>query len=222
MAKKIFLLYGGIVMQEVLITPEGIQKNLKKYKPLDALCEYVWNGFDAQATTVKIELNYNELGMLNSLSVIDDGTGIRYEELKQKFKPFNESQKFDNLNRNNHTLPHGKQGIGRLTFFAFAQEAIWRTVYEKDGKNYSYYIKINRDSLNQFDDNGGDLPKRVDDNSGTIVTFTGISSFSKKEIIDKLRETFFWFLKLNQYNSYRIIVDDICHNDAVLPAPLIS
>lgn len=33
-------------MQEISITTEGIQKNLKKFRPLDALCEYIWNGFD--------------------------------------------------------------------------------------------------------------------------------------------------------------------------------
>lgn len=40
------------IMQEVSITTEGIQKNLKNFKPLDALCEYIWNGFDAQANKI--------------------------------------------------------------------------------------------------------------------------------------------------------------------------
>lgn len=39
-------------MQEVSVTTEGIQKNLKNFKPLDALCEYIWSGFDAQADRV--------------------------------------------------------------------------------------------------------------------------------------------------------------------------
>ena len=42
-------------MKSVLITPEGIQKNLKNIKPLDAICEYIWNGFDAFATQVEVE-----------------------------------------------------------------------------------------------------------------------------------------------------------------------
>ena len=33
-----------------------------------------------------------------------------------------------------------RQGIGRLTFFAFAQRARWNTVYEQDGIRYEYYI----------------------------------------------------------------------------------
>ena len=37
-------------MQEVSITTEGIQKNLKNFKPLDALCEYIWNGVNTDQT----------------------------------------------------------------------------------------------------------------------------------------------------------------------------
>lgn len=74
-------------MENILITPEGIQKKLKNVKPLDALCEYVWNGFDANATKISIELHTNEFGLINIISVCDNGTGIVYEELKQKFQP---------------------------------------------------------------------------------------------------------------------------------------
>lgn len=104
-------------MQDILITTEGIQKNLKNVKALDALCEYIWNGFDAQASEVRIDLHVNEFDFINEITVADNGTGIAYEELKYKFKPFNESKKGDSKKKTNHTLPHGRQGLGRLTFF---------------------------------------------------------------------------------------------------------
>lgn len=105
-------------MQEVSITTEGIQKNLKNFKPLDALCEYIWNGFDAQADRVDVRLQTNEFGLINMISIVDNGTGIVYEELGDKFKTFNDSKKYDSSKKVNHSLPHGRQGIGRLTFFA--------------------------------------------------------------------------------------------------------
>ena len=58
-------------MQEVSITTEGIQKNLKNFKPLDALCEYIWNGFDAQADRVDVKLHTNEFGLINMISIVD-------------------------------------------------------------------------------------------------------------------------------------------------------
>ena len=60
-------------MQEVSITTEGIQKNLKNFKPLDALCEYIWNGFDAQANKIEIKLHTNQLRLIDKISIIDKG-----------------------------------------------------------------------------------------------------------------------------------------------------
>lgn len=194
-------------MQEVSITTEGIQKNLKNFKPLDALCEYIWNGFDAQADTVWVNLHKNELGLINMLSVIDNGTGIAYEELGIKFKPFNDSKKADNSKKSNHSIPHGRQGIGRLTFFSFAQCARWNTVYSKKQERYEYYISMDKDSLNQYDDNGGKKPIITEERTGTEVVFTQLQEFSKEEIIQRIKEEFFWFLELNRNKSYKIIVD---------------
>ena len=194
-------------MQEVSITTEGIQKNLKNFKPLDALCEYIWNGFDAQADTIHVNLHTNEFGLINMISVVDNGTGIAYEELSNKFKPFNDSKKADNSKKINHSLPHGRQGIGRLTFFVFAQRARWNTVYEQDGIRYEYYIDMEKDSLNQYDDNGGRIPKATEKESGTEVIFTQLQQFSKEEIVARIKIEFFWFLELNRSRGYKILVD---------------
>lgn len=87
-------------MQEVSITTEGIQKNLKNIKPLDALCEYIWNGFDAQADTVDVRLYMNEFGLTTSISIEDNGIGIAYEELESKFKPLLEPGFFNHSELN--------------------------------------------------------------------------------------------------------------------------
>lgn len=195
-------------MKSVLITPEGIQKNLKNVKPLDAICEYIWNGFDADATEVRVYLHENGLGMINMITVVDNGIGINFDELKFKFQPFNDSKKADISSKNSHTLPHGRKGIGRLTFFAFSQTARWDTVYEQNGKKYGYYISMNKDSLNQYDDNGDKPPQEVQENTGTKVTFTQLEFLEKKDIVQKIKEEFFWFLELNKENGYTILVDD--------------
>ncbi len=199
-------------MKKVSITTEGIQKNLKKFKPMDALCEYIWNGFDAEATTIRIDLKANLLGLIDMISIKDNGTGIVYEELNDRFSLFNDSEKFHSINNMpKHSIPHGKQGIGRLTFFAFAQEAIWNTVYKnkEDRQSYEYYIVIKKDSLNQFDDNNGEKPKLVEKETGTEVIFTGIQEFSKDEIIECIKINFSWFLELNKYKNYKIYIDGV-------------
>ena len=197
-------------MKNILITPEGIKKNLKNVKPLDAICEYIWNGFDAGASHVRVYLHTNEMGLINMVSIIDDGTGIVYDELPHKFQPFNESKKADLPSRLNHSLPHGRKGIGRLTFFSFAQIARWDTVYEKNEKKYKYYIGMNKDSLNEYDDNGGLKPTETKDSVGTKVTFTQLIALSKEEIIEEIRNEFFWFLELNESNKYRCLRNRVC------------
>lgn len=103
--------------------PQNVYRKIKKTLSFLMHCVNIWNEFDAQADTVCINLHTNEFGLINMISVVDNGTGIAYEELSNKFKPFNESKKADNSKKINHSLPHGRQGIGRLTFFAFAQRA---------------------------------------------------------------------------------------------------
>ena len=205
-------------MKNILITPEGIQKNLKNVKPLDAICEYVWNGFDANASRVKIYLHTNELGLINMISIEDNGTGISYDELPNKFQPFNESKKAGQVSRANHSIPHGRQGIGRLTFFSFAQVARWDTVYSKNNKNYRYYISMNKDSLNEYDDNNGKAPTETEKAVGTKVTFTQLITLSKEEIVEEIKNEFFWFLELNKNCDYEIWIDDekISYEDIVM------
>ena len=54
-----------------------------------------------------------------------------------------------------------------IDIFSFAQMARWDTVYEKGGKKYQYYIDMNKDSLNEYDDTGGKEPVETSASVGT-------------------------------------------------------
>ena len=66
---------------------------------------------------------------------------------------------------------------------------------------------MNKDSLNQYDDNDEKIPRKVQKLTGTKVCFTQLEFMEKEDIINKIKEEFFWFLELNKENNYRIIVD---------------
>lgn len=195
-------------MQSITIGSSGIKQNLKNIKPVNAVCEYIWNGFDAEATEIKINLSYNELGIVSDITIQDNGSGICYEELKLKFSTFHESRK--TISKNNHSVPHGNKGVGRLTFFSFAQDAYWDTTYEKEGEKYRYYIEMNCEKLNQYDDNDGKMPMRINSqaSTGTSVTFHGVHNIYKEELIEIIKEEFFWFLELNKDKNYKILLDN--------------
>lgn len=198
-------------MQKVQITSPGIKKALKQYDYPKAIAEYIWNGFDANATQVEIYLYSSGFGNLSKITIADNGHGIPHQELNAKFLPFFESEK--ELNPTVHqgsSNVHGKNGVGRLTFFQFATQAIWSTTYVYAGQSYSYLITIYGDSLNTY---AATEPEITTYEPGTKVVFEGIQKISAynfdKDIKEYLIREFGWFLELNAAKNYRILINDV-------------
>jgi hypothetical protein len=198
---------GEEIMGSIQIGTSGIKKSLQKYKPLKALVEYIWNGFDAKANCVEVQYNENQLGGVTALSIRDNGYGIRKDELNKKFTPFFESEKLiDPDEKMRMSAVHGKNGIGRLTFFKFATKAIWSTIYEEQGKNYKYNITIESNNLQEFYESD---PIETTEPVGTIVNFENIIGFSNIEEMEEfLINEFCWFLELNKDKNYSIKLND--------------
>lgn len=208
------------------ITTSAIKKVLKNYKPFHGVAEYIWNGFDAKASIVEIEYKDNELGCLDFLSVKDNGHGIDFNQLEDKFHKFYDSKKpIEITSPKNSSVLHGKNGVGRLTFFTFARNAEWYTSYQDGDKLKSGIIKIDSQDLEKYDPSN-----RIDeklDNQGTKVLFYNVT-LSHKEIQEKiipfLKKEFCWFLELNKSKDYKIIINGkvlsyeelICEQDDVL------
>lgn len=126
--------------ESVRLDGQGIKNILSKYNYEKAIAEYIWNGFDAGAKTVRLDYKLlNGIGALESITITDDGQGIPRHFLQSKFGPFHASEKASKNDTKHHSLTHGKNGVGRLTFFTFANQASWSTVYQdENGKHYEY------------------------------------------------------------------------------------
>jgi hypothetical protein len=200
-------------MPKIQITAKGIRAALKKYAPYQSLAEYVWNGFDAQASTIKIDYSANELGNIESITISDDGYGIPHSRLQDKFEPLFESKKaLENKLKKNLSAIHGKNGIGRLTFFTFARNASWKTVYNENETNLTYEIYANAENINLYTGVNA-TPHKTDEPSGTVVTFSGIHALVAHQMEEKFQEyllkEFSWFLALNEKRNFAIIVNGI-------------
>jgi hypothetical protein len=182
---------------------------LNKYTPERAIAEYIWNGFDAKATIVRIDYDFDslELDTITSVTISDNGKGIGFDELQYKFKPILESQK--RLSSDDGDLVRGKNGYGRLTFFKFADYAKWTTVYlHSNQKKYQYQIEITSEKLTRY--TTSEQLETIEE-LGTSVKFTGIdaeisSNYFEKKIKAFLRAEFAWFLELN--SNFQIIIND--------------
>jgi len=196
-------------MAEILIDNRGVRRAVKRYKYTHAIAEFIWNGFDAGASIVNIDVNANEIGNISEIIISDNGEGISFAKLEGKFRPFLRSDKEINpeLSRSTSKV-HGVNGIGRLTFFKFASQAVWHTVYEEMNDKYEYIITISADTLNKYYPSD---QKSTSDPTGTKVVFTGIQGITAHhfdtEIKKHLIREFCWFLELHKSHKFDIILN---------------
>lgn len=202
--------------EKVSVTDTGIQSSGLPRDYMEAVAEYIWNGFDAAASIIDITFETNEIDTIHSLSITDNGTGIDYDQLKETFGNFNDSIKKATFQKTSSFIK-GNKGRGRFSFSAFSGKALWKTVYKDQttGKLNAYEITITKNSKDYFDPH--DKRELSHGATGTIVTFTDLFdvtgfSFQSDEFKTFLEREFGWFLMLNREKEYQIRI-----NGNVLP-----
>jgi len=200
---------------ETEITSRGIQKVLNKFTPERAIAEYIWNGFDANATDIHISITSLELNIIEKIIIQDNGTGIDFNTLDTKFKIFMESKK-SKKSEDGHRIK-GKNGSGRLTFFKLASDARWDTVYTSENKNYEYSIQISVSDLKKYTQSEKAESKKQ---TGTQVTLDNITLNDDSEQFEKslkkyLIAEFSWFLELNKNRKIFINGEELEYDDYI-------
>ncbi|WP_342157024.1 ATP-binding protein [Joostella sp. CR20] len=185
------------------IDSAGIPKDYK-----EAIAELIWNGFDAKATKIDVLFESNEIDSIESITISDNGEGIKYETLQETFGSFLDSQKRNSYQRSSYIK--GKKGKGRYSFSALAGKATWHTSYKKDNKVLVYDIVISKNSKDVYEDSN----KRIFDDkpTGTDVILTELFnvtaySFNSDEFKLFLAKEFGWFLLLNNKNNYTLSIN---------------
>ena len=108
--------------------PDHIARLTQVRKPLAAVVELIWNGFDADATRVAVRFNDGALGEGENISVIDNGLGMSQSEADNAFERLGGSWKrFADRTRGESRQLHGKWGRGRFKAFALGNLVEWTT-----------------------------------------------------------------------------------------------
>ncbi|MEZ9821172.1 ATP-binding protein [Shewanella sp. 10N.286.45.A1] len=178
------------------ITDLGIRKHFTKWKktPLQAIIELVANGFDANALNVYVDIKFNEIDGLESVFVLDDGSGIDIGLCSEHFSRFFESSKRDNDDL------QGAHGRGRLAFHLLCNSATW---YTKTNAIKNAKISIQNGTLREF--RAAELSEHEQISllnqysHGTCVELTNFSTNlpAISAITSKLQSEFGWRLALN-------------------------
>jgi hypothetical protein len=194
----------------VAITTPGIKKALRGMSLEKAISEYVWNGFDANATFVDLTFTVNDLQAVTYISVRDNGDGIPSNDIDARFGIFmhSEKEKYHNGKRFLSRV-RGKRGMGRLSFFNFCNNANWDTVYKSSTGNRAFNIEVVSTDLVRYSaSEGADTNKET----GTMVLFSDIfnvyDTSIKSHIVPYLKKEFCWFLKLNN-DTHTIRIDGV-------------
>lgn len=187
--------------QKVTITNTSIRSGVTS-DANKAICEFIWNGFDAHAKHVSVEYEANELGKVLSLKVKDDGEGISRSTLSETFGRYQDSIKKKSFQWSSQMKGH--KGKGRYAFNCFASDAKWTTIFRDGDQLLKHTISINADENDQFNDHAddGSLQMVNDVDTGTEVSFLNVTLpaafFETDDFISYLQREFAVFLKLNQ------------------------
>jgi Histidine kinase-, DNA gyrase B-, and HSP90-like ATPase len=177
---------------------------------MTALAELIWNALDAEATTVRVAFDENELGGLDSIRIEDDGHGLHHDDAFIVFQNLGGSWK----RRGNGTqtcgrLLHGKYGKGRFRAFSLGNQVSWRTVYEEAGDRYGYIISGAAASLGEFQVT--DARGAIDQPSGMIVEIQDPpdAAWALRGVKALEEVTNIFALYLRQYPGVRIMYDGV-------------
>lgn len=190
------------------ISDEGIKKHFKNSEPWAALFELIWNGLDAGAKSVRVDITENELGGIQSVLVVDDGEGIDVDHIEDNFGRFNDSSKKSDI------ALHGSHGRGRLAFHRLANRAAWWTRFS--GKDA--VIEIRGENIKRFSGRFVDPVEQLNSlaglKSGTAVMLESVHTNlpSGADLLPKFSIEFGWFLALNKERSIKI-------NNVDVPVP---
>lgn len=176
----------------------------------EAICEFIWNSFDAKATSVKLDFNTEDsIGNLNYFSITDNGDGIDFDTLDQTFGKFLDSQKKKGeFTRTSYV--HGKKGKGRFSFEAFATKATWDTVYRDGDKFKEFSLLVDASDKDFYDPTKINISSKKE--TGTKLTFQNIHSITvahltSDDFMNFLRFEYGWFLHLNKKRKYEILIN---------------
>lgn len=205
-------------------------KHLDIYKngdSFDGLTQIIYNSLDANASEVEIFISENELSGIETIKVVDNGTGIPAPDKKNPKDPFlnlgYSNKRISDQNAFGRNI-HGKAGEGRFKAYTLGQNLEWKTKTAKA----STIISANIASPQDFTiiDNAN-LPE-ITAQTGTIFTATNCEQVKlpSMEVLKERLEKYFLTVvddtrvKIKLNNNILVSKTHIAHQDeARLPKP---
>lgn len=184
-------------------------RSLTRCHPSVGIAELIWNSLDADAKKVRVWLREGPMGGVESVEVVDNGTGIDVTRVDHAFQKLGGSWKATTKVSPDGRILHGRAGKGRFRAGGIGRLLHWDTVNKAvDGTVHAFGVSINTDNLTDVEIDPSETEK-TKAATGTRVVISGIQSpqskaFDEDVLRERLTEEFGPFLL--QYPNVRIEV----------------
>jgi hypothetical protein len=190
---------------EVKVENDHIQR-ITAARPLAAICELIWNAYDADASEVRVELQKGPLTKLGSILVIDNGTGIPLDSIQDSFQKLGGSWKRPGAKTAGGRAVHGEKGQGRFKAFSLGESVAWTSNH--GGQCFTIFGQ--KSNLKNFE-----ISEPVATSSqGCSVAISDVTKdfeiWAANGFADRVRDIF--ALQLYDDPSFRIIYDGVAVN----------
>ncbi|QJD86345.1 ATP-binding protein [Cohnella herbarum] len=169
---------------EVKLSNEHLNK-FSKAKSIRALAELLWNALDADATEISVQFERNRLGGIEHIVITDNGEGIHYGLIQDRFGKLGGSHKIKNKNSPRGRRYHGKLGQGRYNGFALGKNIEWVSIFKDNDELYEFNIIGRLGKMNYFQLSNPD--KVIRDGTGVRVSVSELYDEKVNEIADSTR-----------------------------------
>ncbi len=214
---------------ELKFDPRTIEHlGIKMYSRLPfALAELIANGYDAAAESVEIKL-YDSEPENKKIVIKDDGDGMSFEEVQNKFLIIGRKRRDEDDGRYNSKRRRitGRKGLGKLALFGIGKTIQIETT--KAGEPNITKFVLNWDDI--LNETGGIynpvtefIPKADVNSQGTKITLSGltrVSSFDLFDIAVSISKLFNWpgndfTVKISKNDSEPIVLTRAMRYDGI-------
>lgn len=195
-------------------------EKITRARSVHALAEFIWNSLDADANSVDVRFDYNDLGIMSAVVITDNGYGMTFAEAPEMFRKLGGSwKKLSAITKVQKRSLHGQDGRGRFKAFAIGHTAEWDVTYDKDGELWSFKIFMSDRNIREVrisEEVKAPLGKR----RGVFVTISELHKDYRGLLSDSgIQEiTEIFALYLADYKNVSILVD----NNRIDPAKIIA
>lgn len=173
---------------ELRFDPRTIEHlGIKMYSQLPyALAELVANAYDAAASNVQIKL-YDDNPDNKQIIVIDDGDGMSFEEIKNKFLVIGRKRRTEDTTRENSKGRKitGKKGLGKLALFGIGKTIKIETTKQGDLRKTVFTLNwddILNEETGKYNPDTEFITKDNIDDKGTTITLSNLTRLSNFDL----------------------------------------